>query len=68
MPTEPGSVSQPKYPMSQLTTSELNRYRHELEHAIKGISPDAPVRADLRRRLDVVIAEQEDRARLAANG
>jgi len=36
-------------------------------HAIKGISPDAPVQAHLRRQLDAVLAEQEDRARLTAN-
>ncbi len=65
MPTEPGTVSKPKYPLSQLTTSELCRYRRELEHAIEGISPDAQVQADLRHSLDAVIAEQEDRARAA---
>ena len=65
MPTEPGTVSQPKHPLSQLTTSELSRYRHELQHAIEGISPNAQVQADLRRRLDAVMAEQEDRARAA---
>lgn len=65
MPTEPGIVSQPKYPLSQLTTSELSRYRRELEHAIEDISPNAQVQADLRRSLDAVIAEQEDRARAA---
>jgi hypothetical protein len=65
MPTEPGTVSRPKYPLSQLTTSELSRYRRELEHAIEDISPDAQVQADLRRSLDAVIAEQEDRARAA---
>ncbi len=65
MPTEPGTVSKPKHPLSQLTTSELSRYGHELEHAIKDISPDSQVQADLRRRLDAVIAEQEDRAKAA---
>jgi hypothetical protein len=47
------------------TTSELSRYRREIEHAIEGISPAAQVRADLRRSLDAVVAEQEDRARAA---
>jgi hypothetical protein len=53
-------------PMPALTPAELSAYRRELEGAITGISPDAPVQADLRRRLRAVIAEQDDRARLAA--
>ena len=35
--------------------------------AIKTIAPDAPVQADLRRKLDAVTAEQEDRTNLAAH-
>jgi hypothetical protein len=50
-----------------MTTYELRDYRRELEKAISGISLDAPVQADLRRRLDEVLAEQADRARIAAN-
>jgi hypothetical protein len=50
-----------------LTTYELRDYRRQLEHAIKGISPDAPVQADLRRKLDEVLAEQAERARIAAH-
>jgi hypothetical protein len=48
-----------------LTTYELRDRRRELERAIQGISPGAPVQADLRRALDAVLAEQQDRARLA---
>lgn len=51
----------PPYPLSALTTYELRDRRRELEQAIKGISPDAPVQADLRRSLDAVLAEQEER-------
>ncbi len=65
MPTEPVTVEPPKHPLHALTTYELRNRRRELERAIKGISPDAPVQADLRRQLDAVIAEQEDRMRLA---
>ena len=36
------------------------RYRRELEHAVTGISPDAAVQTELRRRLDVVLAEQSE--------
>jgi hypothetical protein len=67
MPTEP-QTAEPKYPVHQLTTSELTRYRRELEHAAKGISPDAPVQTELRRRLDVVLAEQDEREKIASGG
>ena len=59
------TVEPPKHPVHALTTYELRDYRRDLERAIKGISPDAPIQAHLRRKLDEVIAEQEDRARLA---
>src|SRR5258705_7975016 len=32
---------------------------------VKGISPDAPLQSVLQRKLDAVIAEQEERARIA---
>jgi hypothetical protein len=66
MPTDPAAVEQPKHPMHALTTYELRDYRRQLERAIKGIAPDAPVQADLKRRLDEVIAEQEQRKRAAS--
>lgn len=59
--------SEPSHPVHALTTYEIARYRRELEHAIKGISPDAPVQADLRRKLDAVLAEQDERARIEAH-
>ena len=61
-----GAAAVPKHPVSALTTFELRNYRRDLERAIRGIAPDAPVQADLRRKLDAVLAEQEDRARMAA--
>jgi hypothetical protein len=67
MPAEPGTVAVPRHPVHALTTFELRDYRRHLEHAIRGIAADAPVQADLRRKLDMVIAEQEDRARMAAD-
>ncbi len=66
MPAEP-VTAEPKHPVSAMTTYEISRYRRELERAIKGISPDAPVQADLRRRLGEVVAEQDERARIAAH-
>jgi hypothetical protein len=53
--------------MHALTTYELRDYRRELEHAIKGIPADAPVQADLRAKLGTVVAEQEQRAKMASN-
>ena len=65
MPAESVTVEPLKHPLHALTTYELKDRRRELERAIKGIAPGAPVQATLRRQLDAVIAEQEDRARLA---
>jgi len=68
MPAESVTVEQPKHPLHALTTFELRDYRRELESAIAFYDkrhPVAPVQADLRRRLDAVIAEQDERARLA---
>lgn len=65
MPAEPVTVEPLKHPLHALTTYELKDRRRELEHAITGIAPGAPVQAALRRALDAVIAEQEDRVRLA---
>ena len=66
-PAVPGTMAVPKHPVHALTTYELRDYRRHLERAIRGISADAPVQADLRRKLDMVIAEQDDRARMAAD-
>jgi hypothetical protein len=65
MQTEPVTADQPPHPMHALTTYELRDYRRQLERAIKGIAPDAPIKTDLRRKLDEVLAEEEDRTRLA---
>ena len=65
MPAEPLPIHQPIHPLHALTTYELRDYRRDLENAIKNNASDAAIRAELQRRLDVVIAEQESRARLA---
>ncbi len=68
MPTEPVTVEQPKHPLSALTTFELRDFRRELEHAIAFFDqqdPVPPARRRLQARLDEVIAEQDERARLA---
>ena len=39
------TVETPKHPVHALTTYELRDYRRELERAIIGIAPDAPVQS-----------------------
>jgi hypothetical protein len=66
-PLAPGA-GQPKHPLYALTTYELRDYRRELEQAIAFFDRQAPVPpagAQLRARLDAVLAEQDERARLA---
>lgn len=68
MMTEPMTVDPPKHPLHALTTYELRDYRRELETAIAffgGQTPVPPARARLQARLDDVVAEQDDRQRLA---
>jgi hypothetical protein len=51
----------PAHPLGQQTTSELSEYRKQLEKAIPALK-DAPVVAELQRRLAEVRAEEESRA------
>lgn len=57
--------AEPQHPLPAMTTYELRDYRRELEHAIKGIPADA--QPDLRCKLDAVLAEQAERARITAH-
>jgi hypothetical protein len=69
MATDPATVAPPKHPLYALTTSELSEHRRQLERAIAsydGVDPVPRARADLQARLDDVIAEQDDRTKLAA--
>jgi len=64
----PVTVDQPKHPLHALTTYELRDFRRELERTIAFFDrqdPVAPARAPLQARLDEVLAEQDERARLA---
>jgi hypothetical protein len=70
MTTEHMTVDPPEHPLHALTTYELRDYRRELEKAIaffdrQASVPPAPARARLQARVDDVIAEQDERARLA---
>jgi hypothetical protein len=59
------AIEPPKHALHALTTNELKARRGELIRAIKGISADAPIQADLRRWLDEVLAEEKGHARPA---
>jgi len=62
------SVNPPKHPLPAMTTYELRDYRRDLETAIAFFdrqTPVPPARDRLQARLDDVIAEQENRQRLA---
>jgi hypothetical protein len=67
--TEPATV-EPPHPMHALTTYELREYRRQLESAIAFFDtkdPVPPARARLQAKLDDVVAEQDDRQRIAEN-
>jgi hypothetical protein len=51
----------------QLTTCELDLYGSQLARCLKALGTNAPIRADVQRELASVRAEQQSRARLAAN-
>lgn len=62
------SVEQPKHSLPALTTYELRDYRRQLESAIAFFDRQdtvPPARRRLQARLDAVLAEQDERARLA---
>jgi len=68
MTAEPDTVEPPDHPLHALTTFELRDYRRRLETAVALASiqdPAAPAQADLQARLCDVLAEQDDRARIA---
>jgi len=70
MTTDPPAVEPPKHPLYALTTSELSEHRRQLELAIAscdGMDPVPSAQSDLQARLDDVMAEQDDRTRLAAH-
>jgi hypothetical protein len=71
MTAEPETVDPPKHPLPAMTTYELRDYRRQLESAIAFFdrqTPVPPARDRLQARLGDVIAEQDDRARLATHG
>jgi hypothetical protein len=68
MTADPVTTDRPKHPLPELTTYELRDYRRELESAIAFFDRQAPVppaRDRLQTKLGEVLAEQEERARIA---
>lgn len=68
MTTEHMTVDAPKHPLHAMTTFELRDFRRDLERAIAFFDrqdPVPPARDRLQARLDAVLAEQDERARLA---
>jgi hypothetical protein len=68
MSTTPVAIAQPKHPLHALATFELCDYRRQLEQAIASLDHQDPApsaRAGLQARLDAVLTEQDERARLA---
>jgi hypothetical protein len=65
MTTERITVDPPKHPPYAMTTFELRDYRRDLERAIALLDGPDPVRRGLQARLDDVLAEQDERTRLA---
>jgi hypothetical protein len=55
-------------PIGQLTARELNLYGNQLARCLKALGTGAPIRADVQRELATVRAEQDHRARVAADG
>jgi hypothetical protein len=61
-------VDQPKHQLCALTTYELRDYRRQMESAIAFLDrqvPVPPARARLQTALEAVLAEQDDRVRIA---
>ncbi len=68
MPTEPITVDRPPHPLAEMTTYELVGYRKDLQRAIAFFDRKTPVpaaRGALQAKLDAVIAEQDERRRIA---
>jgi hypothetical protein len=67
MPAET-APAEPKHPLHAMTTYELKDYRRQLESAIAFFDrqdPVPPARDRLQASLDGVLAEQEERVRIA---
>jgi hypothetical protein len=62
------ATPEPEHPLPAMTTYELRDYQRQLESAIAFFDQQdqvPPARARLHASLDAVLAEQEERARIA---
>jgi hypothetical protein len=69
MPAEPATVEPPKHPLHAMTTFELRDYRRQLEGAIAFFDRQdlvPPARDRLQAMLDEMLAEEDQRARIAS--
>jgi hypothetical protein len=57
----------PKRPLGEYTTSELNRRKRELKHAVTAMAT-ASIRAELAKLLADIEAEEESRREIAQAG
>jgi hypothetical protein len=66
----PGRIPMPPAPPdpAAMTPAELNRYRRDLDQALRGLPGEAPARRETEQQLAQVIAEQQARAAAAARG
>jgi len=65
---EPEEVTErPKFRLDEMTTAELVRERRRMEAALRRPFSD-DIKAGLRGRLEAVVAEQADRARMRREG
>jgi hypothetical protein len=55
------------HPVGQLTARQLDRYGNQLTRCLKALGTDAPIRADVQHELATVRAEQDHRAKQAAD-
>ena len=69
-PGQPPAIDKPPHPLYALTTYELRDYARQLSAAIAYLDrqdPVPPIRAGLQAALDDVLAEQDDRTKIAAH-
>jgi len=70
-PVEPDVPGAP-FPLEQMTTAEISRYRREIEgalsHGPSGLPAGAPARIRLEAKLSAIADEEARRAELAAKG
>ena len=69
MNSDQPATPQPPHPLGALTTSELGRYRREIERALKDRTiGSAPVAETLRGKLDEVLNEEVQRSQIRNAG